>query len=143
MSGVMPCTLCASFRYSLLTSSPRPQAHPPLLAPRLVLHVLQVWIHLLSEWRQGAVFLVVATGCLCTRGVWVGGTSLFYSLSSIYFKNNLLAVAACTSCLASGWLLVVAARDSLFYSTRGLISALIQVSIARPFVGTVFYISLA
>ena len=49
------------------------QAHPPLLAPRLVLRVLQVWIHLLSEWQQGAVFLVVATGCLCTRGVWVGG----------------------------------------------------------------------
>ena len=44
---------CASFRYLyLLTSSPRPQAHIPLLlAPRLVLCALQVWIHLLSEWR--------------------------------------------------------------------------------------------
>ena len=104
------------FLLSVLTSSPRPQAHPPQLAPLSALCVLQVWIHLLSEWRQKAVFLGFVTWLFAWEEcVGRGRVLVLLAVLHIYFLNK-SAVAACTSCPAGGWLFVVATRDSLFHA---------------------------
>ena len=98
-------SLVHMFPFSLLISSPRPQAHiPPIMAPRRVLRVLQVCICSASGGR--GLLSLFSLDAVCAGGEVGQGAGVYFVSTSVYILNNLLGVVAYTSCPAGGYLLL-------------------------------------